>query len=388
MSFTIDEAFLTQVLSEMVQIDSSNPSLTPGSPGEAEIGAYVAKVFEQIGLKVTIHELTPGRVNVVGILKGTGNGPSLMLNGHLDTVSHEGMAEPLSGAVREGKLYGRGSQDMKSGLAAMIAAAKALVDADIMLGGDLLLTAVADEEYASIGTADIVKHYKTDAAIITEPTDFTICQAHRGFMWYEIETFGRAAHGSRYDEGVDAIMHMGRFLAELDKLEQELRQRPAHPLAGVPSLHASIIKGGTEISVYPARCLLEVERRTIPGETEAQVSKELQDIIDKLSATDPTFNATVKQFLERAPFAIRDDADIIRVTQEACIKQLGKAAPLVGASYWTDAALLGNVGIDTILLGASGEGLHSAEEWVDVQSVIDLAYILTDTTMNFCRAAA
>lgn len=385
MSFTIDEAFLRQVLSEMVQIDSSNPSLTPGSPGEAEIGAYVAKVFEQIGLNVTIHEVEPGRVNVVGILKGTGNGRSLILNGHLDTVSHEGMAEPLSGAVRDGKLYGRGSEDMKSGIAAIIAAAKALVDADITLGGDLLLTTVADEEYASIGTANIIKYYTADAAIITEPTAFTICQAHRGFMWYEIEMMGRAAHGSRYDEGVDAIMHMGRFLAELDKLEQELRQRSPHPLAGVPSLHASIIKGGTEISVYPASCVLEVERRTIPGETEAQVSKEFQDIIDKLSAADPTFNATVKQFLERSPFALYDDAEIIGFTQEACMKRLGKTVPQVGASYWTDAALLGDAGIDTILLGASGEGLHSAEEWVDVQSVIDLAYILADTTINFCK---
>ena len=385
MSFTIDEVFLTQLLSEMVQIDSSNPSLTPSSAGEAEIARYVANILEQIGLDVRTHEVEPGRMNVVGILKGSGKGRSLMLNGHLDTVSFEGMAEPLSGAIRDGKLYGRGSQDMKSGIAAMIAAAKALVDADITLGGDLLLTAVADEEYASIGTADIVKHYTADAAIITEPTDFTICQAHRGFIWYEIETIGRAAHGSRYNEGVDAIMHMGRFLAELDKLEQELRQRPPHPLVNVPSLHASLIKGGTEISVYPARCVLQVERRTVPGETEAQVTKELQDIIDKLSAADPTFKATLKQFLERSPFEIGDDAEIIRVTQDACMKRLGRTAPQVGASYWTDAAFLADAGIDCILLGASGQGLHSDEEWVDVQSVIDLAHILTETTINFCN---
>lgn len=385
MSFTIDEAFLAQILSEMVQIDSSNPSLTPGSPGEAEVAEYVAGVLEEIGLEVRTHEVEPGRVNVVGILKGTGNGRSLMLNGHLDTVSWEGMAEPLSGAIRDGKLYGRGSEDMKSGIAAMIAAVKGLVDAGISLEGDLLLTAVADEEYASIGTADIVKHYTADAAIITEPTHFTICQAHRGFMWYEIETLGRAAHGSRYNEGIDAIMHMGRFLGELDKLEQELRQRPPHHLAGVPSLHASLIKGGSEISVYPARCVLEVERRTVPGETEAQVTKELQDIIDKLAAADPTFNASVKQFLERSSFEVREDAEIIGITQEACMKRLGHTVPQVGASYWTDAAFLGDAGIDTILLGATGEGLHSAEEWVDVQSVIDLAYILADTAINYCN---
>ncbi len=385
MSFTINEAFLTDVLSNMVQIDSANPSLTPGSAGEAEVADYVAKVFADIGLDVRLHEVEPGRVNVVGILKGTGKGKSLMWNGHLDTVSYEGMAEPLSGAVRDGKLYGRGSQDMKSGLAAMIAAAKALVDAGIRLEGDLLLTGVADEEYASIGTQDIVKHYTADAAIITEPTDLIMCRAHRGFNWYEIETFGRAAHGSRYDEGIDAVMRMGRFLGELDKLEQELRQRPAHPLVGTPSLHASLIKGGSEISVYAANCVLNVERRTNPGETAAQTTQELQAIIDKLSAADPTFKAELRFMLERAPFEISLDAEIVQVTQEAYLKHQGKELPHVGASYWTDAAFLAEAGIDTILLGATGDGLHSAEEWVDVQSVEELAYILAETAIKFCN---
>jgi acetylornithine deacetylase len=383
-TFVIDEQFLTQTLVDLVQIDSRNPSLAPDGPGEAPIGEYVAGTLTELGLDVTTHQLESARVNVVGILEGTGNGRSLLLNGHLDTVGVEGMEEPFSAAIRDGRLYGRGSQDMKGSLAAMMAAIKALVDAAIPLAGDVIITAVADEEYLSIGTEDVVKHYTADAAIVTEPTDLALCRAHRGFVWYKVETIGRAAHGSRYDEGIDANMRMGRFLAELDKLEKELRQRPPHPLAGPPSLHAPLIKGGTEISIYAARCLLQLERRTIPGESEPQATRELEDIIDTLAKDDPTFKATVEPTFERSPFEIGTDADIVRVVEAAATERLGKAPTHAGATFWTDAALLAAAGIDTVLLGPVGGGLHSAEEWVDLASVLDLAHILAETCVSFC----
>jgi acetylornithine deacetylase len=382
----IDEPYLTRTLAGLVRIDSSNPSLTPGSPGEAAVGEYVAAAMRELGLAVTIHTLGPNRVNVVGIRRGSGaaGGRSLMWNAHMDTVGVEGMADPFSGEVREGRLYGRGSQDMKGSLAAMLAAVKTLNHAGTTLAGDLILTAVADEEYASIGTADIVKHYTADAAIVTEPTDLALCRAHRGFIWYTVETSGRAAHGSRYMDGIDAIMHMGRFLAELDKLEQELRDRPPHPLAGPPSLHASLIQGGTELSVYPAACRLQLERRTIPGETVAQATAELQTLIDRLHAADPQVRATVAPFLDRAPFAVAEDAPIVQVVARQLAVQLGRPPVQQGATFWTDAALLAEAGIDTVLLGPTGQGLHSAEEWVDLASVMDLAAVLAATAADFC----
>lgn len=384
MTSFVEKKFLTQTLVDLVQIDSRNPSLAPDGPGEALIGEYVAGTLTRLGLDVTTHELGPGRVNVVGILEGTGDGRSLLLNGHLDTVGVEGMEEPFSAAIRDGRLYGRGSQDMKGSLAAMLAAVKALVDAEISLAGDVIIAAVADEEYLSSGTADIVKHYTADAAIVTEPTDLALCRAHRGFVWYKVKTIGRAAHGSRYDEGIDANMRMGRFLAELDKLEKELRQRPPHPLAGPPSLHASLIEGGTEMSIYAAHCLLQVERRTIPGETEPQATQELLDIVDRLAKDDPTFRATVKPSVERSPFEIEANADIVRILEAAATQRLGKAPTHAGATFWTDAALLAAAGIDTVLLGPIGGGLHSAEEWVDLTSVLDLAHILAETCVGFC----
>jgi acetylornithine deacetylase len=386
-TFAIDESYLTNALSEMVRINSSNPLLSPGAPGEAAVGAYIADQMRDLGLEVAIHDLGPNRVNVVGIRPGKGGGRSLMLNGHMDTVGVQGMAAPFDATIRDGKLYGRGSQDMKASLAAMLAVVKSLNDSNITLAGDLILTAVADEEYGSMGTDDIVLHYTADAAIVTEPTNLALCRAHRGFIWYKVETKGRAAHGSRYQDGIDSIMHMGRFLAELDKLEQDLRGRPAHELAGTPSLHASIIHGGTELSVYPAACRLEMEWRSVPGESVEGVTAELQAIIDKLSAADPTFQATVETFLHRGPFAVEAGAPIVGYLEQAALQRLGTLPEHVGAPFWTDAALLADAGIDTVLMGPTGAGLHSDEEWVDLQSVVDLAAILTDTAIAFCGRA-
>lgn len=385
MTLTIDKPYLTKLTQELVQINSTNPSLTPDGKGEAEIGTYVAKKLKEFGLEVTASEIAPGRVNVVGVLKGSGGGRSLLLNAHMDTVGVEGMTiDPFGGELRDGRVYGRGAQDMKGSLAAMIAAAKAIVDAGIHLHGDLLITGVADEEYSSIGTEALVKQYKADGAIVTEPTDMHICRAHRGFIWFEVETIGRAAHGSRYNEGIDANMRMGRFLAELEKLEQELLQRKGHELAGPPSLHAALIQGGTEISKYAERCKLTIERRTVPGETVEGATAELQGIIDRLAQQDSTFKATVKATFWREPFEVRKDAEIVQILDKVLDERLGHHPEHTGQTFWTDAALIADAGTETVLLGPTGYGLHSAEEWVEMDSVVDLAYVLAETAIQYC----
>ncbi len=231
--------------------------------------------MQQLGMDVAQHEPAPDRISVVGTLRGSGGGKSLMLNGHIDTVGVEHMPDPFSAEIRDGKLYGRGAYDMKGSVAAMLAAVKALRDAGASLPGDLLLAAVADEEYASLGTADIATRYQPDAAIVTEPTELQLAIAHKGFVWLEVTVIGKAAHGSRPQLGIDANLKMGRFLHELDRLEQELRAREPHPLIGPPTLHAALINGGREMSVIADRCELRIERRTIPGETEAQTIAEI-----------------------------------------------------------------------------------------------------------------
>jgi acetylornithine deacetylase len=273
---------------------------------------------------------------------------------------------------------------MKGSVAANMTAVKALVEAGVTLGGDVLIAAVADEEYASLGTADVIERYSVDGAIVTEPTELNLCPAHKGFIWLEVETMGRAAHGSRFNEGIDANMRMGRFLAELERLEQSLRTQAGHPLVGPPSLHAAIIEGGSEVSVYAAHCRLQIERRTIPGETEAQVIGEIQQIIDKLAAADPTFKATVKPFFVRDPFEVSAEAAIVQAVDRATTRVLGQRPQLIGAAYWADAALLAAAGVETVMIGPIGAGAHAAEEWVELQSLVDLAQILAETAIEYC----
>jgi acetylornithine deacetylase len=380
----IDRDYIRQTLVRLVQINSVNPTLAPGAPGEREIAGFISKSLASIGLKTENFEPEPGRISVVGRLPGSGGGRSLMLNAHCDTVDVAGMVEPFSGAIREGKLYGRGSFDMKGSLAACMAAAKALVDSGTHLRGDVLVAAVADEEYGSLGTSDLIRHIKVDGAIVTEPTALDVCLAHKGYLWIEVEIAGRAAHGSKFNLGIDANMKMGAFLHELAILERDLRARPPHPLVGPPSLHAAMLSGGSGLSTYAAQSTLKIERRTIPGETEAQAVGEIQSIVDKLSESDADFHATAKAFFVRDPFEVSPQTAIVKAVDGAAEKALGRPSAHIGDTPWMDAALLQASGVETVVFGATGGGAHADVEWVDLESVEKLAEILAEAALVYC----
>src|SRR5215212_2021496 len=290
---------LEKLLSDLVSINSINPDLVPGSPGEAEVAHYIADWLKLNDVDVQLVESVSGRPNVVGIAHGTGGGKTLLLNGHMDTVGVAGMPDAHQPVIKDVRLYGRGSYDMKGGVAAcMLAIAEAKKQ---HLRGDVIFTGVIDEEYASLGTMDLAKRFGADAAIVAEFTELQLILAHRGFVWLEVETIGKAAHGSRPDLGVDAIVKMGKFLTELEKLDQALRSKPAHSLLGSGSLHASLIQGGQELSSYPERCVLSAERRTLPGDKPESVEAEFMEIVEKLRQADPSFNAVVRRGIDRSP---------------------------------------------------------------------------------------
>ena len=383
-SFSIDRDYLISTLTDLVRIDSVNSSLVPGGAGESRIAAHVAEKMRALGMVVTTLEATRGRPSVVGRVPGSGGSRSLMLNAHLDTVGIEGMAGALAPTIRDGRLYGRGAYDMKGSLAACLAAVKALVGAGATLRGDLVLAAVADEEYASLGTAEVAREVPVHAAIVTEPTELDLCIAHKGFVWLEVETVGKAAHGSRFFEGIDANMRMGRFLGRLDRLEQELRTRPPHPLVGPPSLHAPTLHGGSELSTYAASCRLGIERRTVPGETEAGVRAEIETLIEQTRAADPSFQASVRCLLARNAFEVPPDAPIVSAVRAAATRHLGRSPALIGKPFWMDSAILADAGVETVIIGPIGGGAHTSEEWVDLQSLERLAVILADATLAYC----
>lgn len=374
---------IEQLLQALVTINSINPSLVPGAPGELEIARFIARWLEQAGLEVHWDEVTPQRPNVVGILRGTGGGKSLILNGHIDTVGVAGMTNPHQPYSRKGRMYGRGAYDMKGGVAACMVAIAAAKQTP--LRGDLIFTAVMDEEYAGLGTMAIAQRYHADAALIAEPTEQQLVIAHKGFVWVDVETQGVAAHGSRPDLGVDAITHMGRFLGELEHLSEQLAQRTTHLLLGHGSLHASLIQGGQELSSYPARCRLSVERRTLPGETPGSVLAELDEIVARLNQADPSFQATIHPTLARTPLETPLDSPIVQAVQNAAAIRLSQPCPITGVPYWTDAATLAAAGIPTVLFGPTGAGAHAEAEWVDLTSVKACAEIYLATAQAFCQ---
>jgi acetylornithine deacetylase len=376
-------ADVRELLSELVAIDSVNPDLVPGGAGEQAIAQFVAAWLERAGLDVTLDEPVPGRPNVVGVVLGTGGGRSLMLNAHLDTVGTAGMQDPLVPRVEGNRLYGRGAYDMKGGLAAAMLTAAA-VTGD-RLRGDVILTAVIDEESGSLGTESILKRWQADAAVVTEPTALDLYIAHRGFVWLDVDVAGRAAHGSRPDLGSDAIVKMGMLLYELNQLSQALQTGSSHPLLGTGSLHASLISGGQERSSYPERCTLSIERRTIPGESPEQVESEIQQIIDRLMASDQQFHASVQTVLSRQPFEIAEDSPLVQFMRQEMAESLDRRPSVASAPWWADSGLLAAAGIPTVLFGPGGDGAHALVEWVDLDEVDHCVSALTAVVRAYCR---
>lgn len=379
-----DGAATVELLRRLIAIDSVNPDLVPGGAGEAAVAAYVADWLAAQGFRCRTIAPAPGRASVIATAPGTGGGRSLMLNGHLDTVSlasYDG--DGLAAVERDGNLHGRGAYDMKSGLAAMMVAAARAATAEHR--GDIVLALVADEEYASAGTEEVLRHVVTDAAIVVEPTGLDLVVAHRGFAWAEVVVHGVGAHGSRPDLGVDAIAKAGRFLTAIEELGERLAAGPEHDLLATGSVHASTINGGTEASTYPDRCTIVVERRTVPGEDAATFAGELRGILERIAADDPRFRFDVTITGHRSPFAAQPDSLIGRFLGEAVAAITGAPAARRGEPFWTDCALLADAGIDTVLFGVDGGGAHAAEEWVTLDSLRTVTDALTEAVIRFTR---
>jgi len=381
---SVDEKAATGLLKELVKIDSVNPTLVPGAKGEEEIAEYVANWLKALGLKAKVDKIEAKRCNAVGALKGAGGGKSLMLNGHIDTVGYDYMTiDPLKPVIKDGRMYGRGTFDMKGGLVASLAALKAVVDSGTQLKGDVVVAAVCDEEYASIGTERVMEKTRVDAAIVGEPSALQIERCHKGFAWIDVETKGLAAHGSAWQVGVDAIVEMGKVLTSLEALGAK-HQKRRHPLVGPASVHAGTIKGGLELSTYPDRCLLQIERRTIPGEERKDVEEEMETLLKGIADKDPKFTASYEIIFYRGFMDVPETSDICQ-TIVACSKEAIKLTPaFTGGSGWLDTQIIWGKGIPAVAYGPAGDGAHAAVEWVDLDTVMDAARVQELVLRRFC----
>lgn len=370
------------LLTTLVSIDSVNPALIPGAAGEERIAQYVASWANANGLTAELVERTPGRPSVI-VRSDPGDGPTLLLCGHLDTVGIDEVTDPFTPRVDGDRLYGRGAYDMKAGLAAALIACRDAKQAGI--AGEVVVAAVADEEHASLGVQEALGHVRADAAIVTEPTELRVATAHKGFIWTEIEVTGRSAHGSRPQLGIDAIMKTGPILQALDTLDRELARRRTHPTLGPGTLHASLISGGREESTIPERCLLTVERRTLPGESVADVEADIAGLLQRCRDADADLIVASRTTLAREPFETSPDEPIVQAVQQA----LATTDPTpVGVSYWADSAFIAAAGIPTVLFGPDGEGAHAETEWVSISGTNQCARTLTTVAVDFCGKPA
>lgn len=382
MSESVSRAGPIELLQALVATPSVNPLLEASGTGESEVAGLAAGWLEAWGFRVDVIEAAPGRPSVVA-RTGPAGGASLILNGHLDTVGVEGMTvPPFEPVLRDGRVWGRGSCDMKGGVAALLWAARECAAGE--LGGELIVALTADEEEAGIGCRRLVADgLRADAAVVCEPTGLALMPAHKGFVWLGLDFHGRAAHGSRPDRGVDAIRHAGRFLARLDELESTLASRAAHPLLGRGSIHAGTIEGGSAPSVYPSSCRLVLERRTLPGESAEGARSEVEYLLGRLRSDVAALNAELEVLLHRGGSEIPADHELVRRLAR-CVEDARVEPRVEGMTAWVEAVVFNEAGTPALCFGpGSISDAHSADESVDAGEVETAASILAAFVREF-----
>ena len=369
-----------ELLARLVSVDSTNPDLVPGGAGEAAVAVVLAEHMAALGFEVDVWDAAPGRPNVVGRLPGTGGGRSLMFCGHTDVVAGEPSA--FVPDVRDGRMHGRGTCDMKAGIVSALVAAERLASAPP--AGDLLIACVIDEEWQSVGAQALVERHRADAAVLPEQSDLDVIFAHGGFAWYDVTSRGVEAAGGRPERGRDAISLAGPVLTGLAELERELARRET-PEWGRPSVHASTIRGGRDYPSYPAECVIGIERCIVPGETVAESLAEMAALLDRARVADRGFDGECRTVVAREPVLLDREEPVVRAAIDAAGAVLDRP-PVVRSDYgWMDSGILVEAGIPCVVLGPTGDGLHTTDEWVDLESVDACAEMFVRMARDFCR---
>ncbi|MCJ7624379.1 MAG: M20/M25/M40 family metallo-hydrolase [Anaerolineaceae bacterium] len=374
------------LVSDLVRIDSSNPWLVPGSAGEFEVGNFIADWLKALGMEVWLDDVEGDRKNVIAVWRGAGGGRSLCLNAHTDTVGYDlWKYQALQPRIEGDKLYGLGAADDKGHCAAIMLAAKAVVESKTRLRGDVWVGLTIDEEGTSSGTMDFVKRYQPDAALVLEPIGLgEITISHQGFGWIDVIVYGKAAHGCVPEIGIDAIAHMSEVVTRLQRLDREVFTPNSHPLNGKTVFHTGTIAGGTDYATYPAECVLGIEIGTQPGETIKNRVREIKEIFAEVREIYPNFKGEVRVKLDRNPFEAKGYEDLWKVVAAEVERVHGQPAKAVGENAWGDAALFQEAGIPTLMFGAAGANFHAPNEWVSISELTKLVEITAATIQQFC----
>lgn len=397
-SNTIANYFSQQETAELLAKLVSIPSHEGIENQETEVARYIYEFFLQEGIEAELIPVEDGRCNVVATMKGTGGGKTLLFTGHTDTVPPYDMLEPYEAKIIEGNMYGRGVLDMKAGLVCMMIAMAAVKRAGIQLSGDLVFAALIDEEAKSLGTRAWLQSCSKlpDAAIVSEPTNMEICAGHRGLEWFEFTFHGKTVHGGRQKEGINAIQKAMKFIARLENdLIPRIEKKTPHPIIGSPSMNYGLIKGGTQPSTVAGECILQLDRRWIPGESFADVVEEYRQIIDELGGEDPKFKADIKvmeiSYMDEHYVHEAMDTDpedpVVKAAEKAIKEVTGTKAEIRSFPAWSDGGLINYYGkVPTIVLGPGElEYAHSADEHIPVDTLAPAILIYSTIACDYCK---
>lgn len=385
---SVDFDELVHLTKKLVSI----PSHAETEGKEKGVVNYVIDYLDEVGCETSLQKIGRDRGNVIGVLKGSGSGKSLMLNGHMDTVPPSGMKEPLNAEIEDDKLFGRGTCDMKGALAAMMVVMKTISKRDITLEGDLIFAATVEEETGALGMDRLMEDppFDADYCITGEPTSLDIGVAHKGIEWIQVTTIGSAAHGSTPHQGDNAISKMANFIRELEEsLIPKLNQK-SHPLLGSPTINIGQIKGGKEINIVPNTCTLGIDRRWLPGESIEGVMEEIYQVVEQIRRKNPGFEAEINRIEDiskvwHGPFQASDDNPLIELTREATKKHASFTPKNVGLNFWTDGALAQRNGVETLIYGpGNATEAHTENEYVELRKLKNSAKVYTEIGLRVC----
>jgi acetylornithine deacetylase/succinyl-diaminopimelate desuccinylase-like protein len=382
----ITEDAAKALLADLVRIESVTPWLIPDGSGERAVAEAMAAWVSDLPLEASIEEIQPGRVNLVVRLPGKGGGLTLGINAHADTVGYANWADRALSPVTDGdRMIGLGVADDKSGCAAALLALRSLVESGTRLRGDLLVACVADEEGVSIGTEDLVERYAMDASVVIEPDGLpNAIVEHQGFGWIDVIVYGRAAHGSAPEQGIDAIVHMGEVVRRLDRVDREVYAGTSGSRNGKTVFHTGTIEGGTDYATYPSRAVLGIEIGTQPGEHLSDRVREIEAIFAELSEELAGFRGEVVVKLDREPFRAEGHEELLSALDAAATDVIGRPFDQQGLNAWTDAGLMQAAGIPTVLIGSAGGNFHAPDEWASISELAQLANIVAGPASRFC----
>ena len=369
--YPIQREAAVHLLAECVKLATVNP------PGNEKVAAdWLAELLTQMGWAPTVADLGKNRANVVAILKGTGEKPALVYNGHLDVVpvgDTPWTYDPFAGISANGRLYGRGTSDMKGGLVAMVMAVDALKQAGVRLKGDLIVCGVADEETGALGAKAWVQAgglQGVGAIVIGEPTDLDVYVAEKGACWVEVTTYGKTAHGSMPDLGINAVMHMVTALNALVRLSLPFQP---HPLFDRPTLSVGTIQGGNKTNVVPDRCTATIDMRTLPGMQHEEVLAKIRHVLDGLREAIPAFRYDIRVIAERAPVAADPHAPIVETALTILAARGRRVIPKATPGYATDASVFQPAsGAPFLIFGPGLPHLaHQPDEYIEIDTYLE-----------------